>query len=176
MMKNTVKQILTTTTETMKETILDQSLTSIKDNCLRNNLISIPSLLLSTQNLLSKPNCEDDHQEGPVREPSPCHSECTPWMLEGNPSLDLARTRSQSPGWSQEGSEREGVVLNLLSFLQTQNAVSLPTRSLGAPVCVPGGLLLSSALISLRYKHLFLHTKHSLLLIWLGNNLYNYMI
>ena len=89
MMRNTLTQLLTTT-ETLKETILDQSLNSIKDAYLQTNITSIPSLLLSTQNLLAKYNSPDDHQEVP----SPCHSEYTPWILERGSSTNLTRTTS----------------------------------------------------------------------------------
>ena len=101
MMKNTLTQLLTTTTETLKETILDHSLTSIKDTCLQTNLTSIPSLLLSTPSLLSKQNTEEDHQDDPFQDPSPCHSEYTPWILERGPSFDLGRTKSEPTGWSE---------------------------------------------------------------------------
>ena len=69
MMKSTLTQLLTTTTETLKETILDQSLNSIKE--LQTNLTSIPSLLLSSQNILAKYDSLDDDQEDYFRNPSP---------------------------------------------------------------------------------------------------------
>ena len=93
MMKKTLTQLLTTT-ETLKETILDQSLNSIKDAYLQTNITSIPSLLLSTQNLLAKYDSQDDDQDDPFRDPSPCHSEYTPWILERSPSLDRMRNLS----------------------------------------------------------------------------------
>ena len=98
-MKKTMTQLLTTTSESLKDTILDQPLTSIKDACLKTNLPLIPSLLLKTQNLLAKHDSQDTEQEDAFQEAYSCHSESTPWVLESGRSFDLGpvgRTRSQS--------------------------------------------------------------------------------